>query len=123
MIFNNIEDVNKNIDNIDKNSCNNSDEINDKVIRKTIIKSLISIVGVMLLTILVFIKPSVNSIITKIYYLLSLIASFGLVLLMPKVFDYILKKGEAYCQGIFIKYLPLIYLIYSIQVQSKVHPK
>lgn len=97
MIFNNIEDVNKNIDNIDnidKNSCNNSDEINDKVIRKTIIKSLISIVGVMLLTILVFIKPSVNSIITKIYYLLSLIASFGLVLLMPKVFDYILKKGK-----------------------------
>lgn len=93
MIFNNIEDVNKseknNIYNIENNS-----EINDKLFKKLFTKSLISIIGIVLLTILIFIKPSVNSIITKIYYLLSLIASITLILLMPKVYNYILKRDK-----------------------------
>ena len=84
MILNNFKDTHETLES----------EITDKFLKKTIIKSIISIIGIVILTVLVFLKPSVNSIITKIYYLLSLLASFGLVLLIPKVYDYILKRDK-----------------------------
>jgi len=75
-------------------------EITSKHISKIITKTLITLVCLVVLTILIFIKPSVNSIITKVYFCLSCIASFALVLLMPKVQNYNLNEDK---NKIFVK--------------------
>ena len=67
-------------------------EINKKDIRKIIIKTLICLISLAVLTILIFIKPAVNSVVTKIYYIVSYIASLSLVLFIPIIYKYIIDK-------------------------------